>query len=77
MYQGMALPYMIQGELEVAIIFAIPTIGPLLVESMNMMDVYVTGSALLLIAFVMVLGNIIADILLAALDPRVRLGAKA
>ena len=77
MYQGMALPYMIQGELEVAIIFAIPTIGPLIVESMNMMDVYVTGSALLLIAFVMVLGNIIADVLLAALDPRVRLGAKA
>ena len=77
MYQGMALPYMIQGELEVAIIFTIPTIGPLIVESMNTMDVYVTGSALLLIAFVMVIGNILADVLLAALDPRVRLGASA
>ena len=77
MYQGMALPYMIQGELEVAIIFAIPTIGPLIVESMNTMDIYVTGSCLLLISFVMVIGNILADVLLAALDPRVRLGDSA
>lgn len=77
MYQGMALPYMIQGELEVAIIFAVPTIGPLIVQSMEVMDIYVIGSCLLLISVVMVIGNILADMLLAALDPRVRLGDRA
>lgn len=74
MFQGVALPYMITGELEVAIIFAIPTVGPLMVQSMTDQDIYVTATLLLMLAVILVIGNLLADILLAAIDPRVRLG---
>ena len=77
MYQGVALPYMLTGEIEVAIVFALATVGPAIVGSMQVGDVYVTASFMLLLAAVLIIGNIIADILLAAIDPRVRIGAKA
>ena len=77
MYQGIALPYMLTGEIEVAIVFALATVGPAIVGSMQVGDVYVTATFMLLLATVLIIGNIIADILLAAIDPRVRIGANA
>ncbi len=74
MYQGVVLPYMLSGEIEVAIIFALPTVGPAIVGSMHVGDVYVTATFMLVLAATLIIGNIIADMLLAALDPRVRLG---
>jgi peptide/nickel transport system permease protein len=73
-YQGVVLPYMLTGEIETAIIFGLPTIGPAIVGSMARGDVLVTGTILLLLGAILILGNIIADLLLAWLDPRVRLG---
>ncbi|MEM8915629.1 MAG: ABC transporter permease [Pseudomonadota bacterium] len=74
MYQGVILPYMFAGELEVAIILGVPTIGPLMVGSLMQNDVYVVSTIFLVFSLVLVIGNLIADLLLAALDPRVRLG---
>ena len=74
MYQGVALPYMLTGEIEVAIVFTLATVGPAIVGSMAVGDVYVTASFVLMLAVVLIVGNIIADIILAMLDPRVRLG---
>ena len=34
MYQGVVLPYMLTGEIETAIVFALPTVGPAIVGSM-------------------------------------------
>ena len=73
MYQGVALPYMIAGELEVAIVFSLPTVGPLIVGAMAIQDVYVVATFMMLLAATLVIGNLLADLLLAALDPRVRL----
>jgi len=73
MFQGVALPYMIAGELEIAIVFALPTVGPMIVQGMQNQDIFVVCSFMMLLAATLVIGNIIADILLAALDPRVRL----
>lgn len=73
-YQGVVLPYMLAGEIEVAIIFALPTIGPAIVDSMKRGDVMVTGTILLILGATLIAGNIIADMLLAWMDPRVRLG---
>ncbi len=73
MYQGVALPYMIAGELEIAIVFALPTVGPLIVQAMQDQDVFVVASFMLILATTLVIGNLIADIALAMLDPRVRL----
>jgi peptide/nickel transport system permease protein len=72
MYQGMVLPYMIQGELEVAIVLSIPTVSPLFYDSIAKSDAYVTASILLMISLLLVIGNLLADVALAWLDPRIR-----
>ena len=73
-YQGVVLPYMLTGEIEVAIVFGLATIGPAIVGSMNIGDVYVTATLLLVLGATLIIGNIIADLLLAVLDPRIRVG---
>jgi len=72
MYQGMALPYMIQGEMEVAIVFSLPTMGPMFYNALVTQDLYVAASFLLMISILLVVGNLLADVLLAAVDPRIR-----
>jgi peptide/nickel transport system permease protein len=76
-YQGVALPYMLTGEIEVAIVFSLATVGPAIVGSMAAGDVYVTSTFMLVLAATLIVGNIIADILLGVLDPRIRLGGSA
>jgi peptide/nickel transport system permease protein len=71
-YQGTVLPYMFQGEMEVAIVLGIPTLGPLFYESLVSQDIYISGGLLFIYAAMIVLGNLIADISLALFDPRIR-----
>ncbi|ODT82252.1 MAG: ABC transporter permease [Pelagibacterium sp. SCN 64-44] len=73
-YQGVALPYMLTGEIEVAIVFGLATVGPAIVGSMGVGDVWVTATFVMVLAVTLIIGNIISDILLALLDPRIRLG---
>ncbi|MEF2071284.1 ABC transporter permease [Consotaella aegiceratis] len=75
MYQGVIMPYMVSGELETAIILSIPTIGPLMYQSLIQQDIYVTASIFMLLAVILVVGNFLADVLLALIDPRIRQGA--
>ena len=72
MYQGTVLPYMLQGELQAAIVLSIPTLGTLFYDSLVVEDIYISGSCLLIYGAMLVLGNLVADICLAVLDPRVR-----
>jgi peptide/nickel transport system permease protein len=72
MYQGMVLPYMIQGEMEAAIVMSIPTLGPMFRDSLVNQDIYVSGSFLLIYGFLLIVGNLLADIGLSILDPRIR-----
>lgn len=76
-YQGVVLPYMLTGEIEVAIVFGLATVGPAIVGSMGVGDVFVTATFMLVLAVTLIIGNIISDMLLVALDPRVRLGGAA
>jgi peptide/nickel transport system permease protein len=76
-YQGVVLPYMLTGEIEVAIVFALATVGPAIVGSMGIGDVYVTATLLLVLGATLIVGNILADLALALLDPRIRVGNQA
>lgn len=71
-YQGTVLPYMMQGELEAAIVLNLPTLGPLFYNSLVGQDIYIAGSLLLIYGALIIAGNLIADIALAILDPRIR-----
>jgi peptide/nickel transport system permease protein len=71
-YQGTVLPYMMQGELEAAIVLGLPTMGPLFYESLVNQDIYISGSLLLMYGVLILAGNLLADIFLSVLDPRIR-----
>jgi peptide/nickel transport system permease protein len=73
MYQGTVLPYMLQGELEAAIVLNMPTLAPMFYSSLAIQDIYVSGGFLMIYAVLLVLGNLIADVVLALVDPRIRL----
>lgn len=75
-YQGVVLPYMLTGEIEVAIVFGLATVGPAIVGSMGVGDVWVTATFVMVLAVTLIIGNIISDVLLALLDPRIRLGGE-
>ncbi len=72
MYQGMVLPFMIQGEIVASTVLNIPTAGPMFYNALVAQDMYLAGSFLLLVAVVLVIGNLLADVILAWIDPRIR-----
>lgn len=71
-YQGTVLPYMMQGEMEAAIVLNLPTMGPLFYSSLVTQDIYIAGCFLLMYGVLIVLGNLASDVFLAVLDPRIR-----
>lgn len=71
-YQGTVLPYMMTGELEVAIILGLPTLGPMFYDSLVSQDIYISGSLLLIYGALILIGGLLADIYLSILDPRIR-----
>ena len=70
---GYALPSLIGGIVITAVVLNLPTIGPLLLGALLSQDMYLAGAIVLLISILTVLGTLISDILLAILDPRIRL----
>lgn len=72
MNMGTRFDYMIKGELEIAIVLGIPTIGPLILGSIANRDMLVIAAIFLIVAVIIVIGNLVADMMLALLDPRVR-----
>jgi peptide/nickel transport system permease protein len=57
----------------VALVLGLPELGELLIKSFLDLDMYVAGAILLLLTFFIVAMNFVSDILLAVLDPRVKL----
>ncbi|MDG2259905.1 MAG: ABC transporter permease [Paracoccaceae bacterium] len=69
---GTRFDYMIKGEIEIAIVLGIPTVGPLILSAVGDRDMYVVAAIFMMVAVLLVLGNLFADLMLALLDPRVR-----
>ena len=69
---GMTFPQILSGSAIVGVILNLPTTGPLLLQAFRTQDVYLGGTLLVMVALMLVIGNFIADILLAVLDPRIR-----
>ena len=70
---GNLLPQVVSGSVIVAVILDLPTTGPLLLEALKNQDTYLAGSFLLFVSVLTVIGMAISDMLLALLDPRIRL----
>jgi len=69
---GVYLPEILATEMLVSIVLNLPTIGPLFYQSLLAQDMYLAGTILLIIAVLLVIGNLLADIFLAWSDPRIR-----
>lgn len=67
------LPNLVSGSIVVAIVLNLPTAGPMLLQSLMAQDMYLAGSFVLLICVLTLFGSLISDILLALVDPRIRL----
>jgi peptide/nickel transport system permease protein len=67
------LPNLVSGSIIVAIVLSLPTAGPLLLQSLMSQDMYLAGAFVLLICALTLIGSLISDILLALVDPRIRL----
>jgi peptide/nickel transport system permease protein len=72
---GNLLPQVVSGAAVVSMVLSLPTTGPMLIEALQSQDMYLAGSFLMFLAMLTVVGVLISDIALAALDPRIRLGA--
>jgi peptide/nickel transport system permease protein len=70
---GNLLPSVISGSAIVAVVLSLQTSGPMLLEALRSQDQYLAGSFLMFLALLTVIGMFISDLLLAVLDPRIRL----
>jgi len=70
---GTLFPHLISGGAITAVILSLPTVGPLMLEAFRNEDMYVAGSMLMVLSFLGIFGTLVSDLLLLALDPRIRM----
>ncbi|MDC0949142.1 ABC transporter permease, partial [Gammaproteobacteria bacterium] len=70
---GNILPSIISGAEITAVVLSLPTTGPMLLDALRSQDMYLAGAFLMFLATLTVIGVLVSDLLLAVLDPRIRL----
>ena len=70
---GWYLPLIFSGSVIVATVMNLPTIGPMLLRALISQDMFLAGTIILFYMMLAVIGTLLSDILLAWLDPRIRL----
>ena len=70
---GYLLPTLVSGSIIVSIVMSLPTLGPLLLRALIAQDMFLSGTIVLLIGIMTVIGTFISDLLLAWVDPRIRM----
>lgn len=71
---GMALGFVLSGQILIETIFSYPGLGYLLVKSVTSLDYPLMQGLFLMITFAVLAANFIVDVLYTRLDPRVRTG---
>ncbi|WP_262027481.1 ABC transporter permease [Microvirga sp. Mcv34] len=71
---GNLLPHLVSGSVLVSLVLSLPTVGPILLSALKSQDQFLAGFILMFVALLTVVGMLISDLLLAWLDPRIRMG---
>jgi peptide/nickel transport system permease protein len=71
---GWELATIVSGSPITATVLSLPDIGPVFLKALSNQDVYLSGTILMIYSGLTILGTFISDLLLAAMDPRIRLG---
>ena len=71
---GMQLPVLLNGSIITSIVLDLPMLGPPFYRALIAQDMFLAGTILMILAATLLIGNVLADLLLAWSDPRVRNG---
>ena len=74
---GLSFPALVSGAIITEKVFAWPGLGLLTIESIYNLDVPMIMAVVLMFAITVQVGNFLADLAVAALDPRIRLGERS
>ncbi len=69
---GLMLPTLLAGSIIATTVLGLPTFGRVFLDAIETQDQHVLTAALLFYGAFLIVGNLIADLLLALLDPRIR-----
>lgn len=72
---GNLMPQLVSGSVMISVVMSLPTIGPILLQALKSQDIFMSGFILMFVSMLTLVGMLISDVLLAVLDPRIRLSA--
>ena len=70
---GYLFPHIVSGSIIVSVVLSLPTMGPVLLRSLQSQDMFLAGTIVLLIGVMTVIGTLVSDLALLLIDPRIRL----
>ena len=68
---ALEIPKIISSSILIGVVMSIPTTGPLFLRALLSQDMYVAGTFLMLMSAMLLVANLLADLILAWLDPRI------
>lgn len=68
---AMEVPKMISSSILIGVVLSVPTTGPYFKRALEGQDYYVAGTFLMMMSVMLLVANLIADLILAWLDPRI------
>jgi peptide/nickel transport system permease protein len=68
---AMEVPKIISSSILIGVVMSVPTTGPLFLRALLSQDMYVAGTFLMLMSLMLLVANLIADLILGWLDPRI------
>ncbi|MGH9245880.1 MAG: ABC transporter permease [Acidimicrobiales bacterium] len=69
---GFLFPQIVSGTVIVSYVLSLPTVGPILLNSLRAQDMFLAGTIVLLLGVMTVIGTLVSDLVLMWLDPRIR-----
>lgn len=70
---GYRIAFLLSGTIVIETVFALPGIGRVFINSVYRFDYQVVQAVVLLLAIVVVLGNLLTDLVYTYVDPRIRI----
>lgn len=68
---ALEIPKIISSSILIGVVLSVPTTGPLFLRALQSQDMFVAGTFLMLMSVILLVANLIADLILAWLDPRI------
>lgn len=69
---GLQFRSVVSDTIIVSVVLGLPTLGPILLDALRAQDMFLAGAIILLLGVITIVGTLISDLILVALDPRIR-----